>query len=256
MSRGEKLLVTGVSGAGKSSTLSKLEDAYVIYADTKKVFPFSIPHTNVYAYKEFRKKKKIDGKVKVVNELPEKSIEYTGIDNFLKDLSSKLVTYKKVKGKLPKTIAFDAITNIYKMINDYICTTTKNNYGSHSADTAKDTDKFLSWIEREIIGRGINVVLLAHVVINRETGDLQVATSGSKTFENTGGFMGTVNYASYVYTTDDGVRMVSNKDNEFSTVSRSLLKDVEESVMLEDFNIQDMLNAIKKESSEAESMEI
>ena len=182
-----KILITGKPSSGKTHSLKTLQNAYTVYADTKKRFPLDLVHTNVYPYKEFRKTKKVDGKVITVNELPDKAIEYCGINDFIKKVMGKLAAYKKAKGKLPDTVAFDAITNIYKMIHDYICTTTQNVYGSHSADTARDLDIFLAWIERELIARGINVVLLAHVVENKDTGYLQVATSGSKTFENTGG---------------------------------------------------------------------
>lgn len=255
MSKGIKLLITGVASSGKSSTLRSLKDAYVIYADTKKAFPFSMIHTNVYTYREFTRRKKVDGKFVTVNEIPEKAIEYSGMDEFLKAITAKLALYKKAKGELPKTIAFDAITNIYKMVSDYVTSTTKNVYGSHSADTARDTDKLLSWIERELIGRGINVVLLAHVVINRETEVPQIATSGSKMFENTGGFLGSVNYASYVYTDKDGTRMVSNNDAQYASVSRSLLQSVVETETLEEFNLQEMLNRIAQESVDVSSME-
>ena len=255
ISAAAKILITGVAGAGKTYTLTTLTDAFVVYADTKKRFPLDIPHTNVFPFREFRKIKKVNGKTVVTNNIPDKAIEYNGIQDFTSKIVNKMLIYNKLKGHLPKTVAFDAITNIYKMINDYVTTTTKNVYGSHSADTARDADIFLAWVERELIARGINVVFLAHVIVNRESGDLQVATSGSKTFENTGGFMGVCNYASYVHV-NEGARLVANKSNESSTVCRSMLPDVSELEPVEEFNLQNMLEQIREYESQLTNSEI
>ena len=244
---GSKYMVVGVSGAGKSFALQGLKNAFVVYADTKKRFPLKLPHTNVYPYKEFVTKQ--GGKV--VNNLPPKAIEYSGMQDFKQQIIQKLMIYKEKNGKFPQTIAFDAITNIYKMINDYIKKTTKNVYGSHSADTARDTDDFMSWIERTFIAKGINIVFLAHAVVNPETGEYQVATSGSKTFENTGGFMGMLNYASFIYT-NDGQRLIAHKDVEYATVCRSMLEDIEDFEDAEDFDIQKMIDKISKNESETD----
>jgi len=249
--KGSKLLIIGKAGAGKSYSLKKLEDAYVFYADTKKRFPLDMIHTNIFTYKAFVTKK--NGKV--VNAIPSKAIEYQGMSKFKQSLLEKLKAYKALKGHLPKTVAFDAITNIYKMVGDYIQKTTKNNYGSHSADTARDVDDFLDWIERILISKGINVVFLAHAIVNRETGLLQVATSGSKTFENTGGFFGSFNYASYVYV-HDGIRLIAHKDLEYSDVCRSMLDDILETEDATDFNIQGMLDKIREQENKNNDNEL
>jgi len=246
---GVQYLFIGVAGAGKSSAMKHLDDAFVVYADTKKTFPLNMVHTNVYGYGEFRKKK--GGKI--INNLPSKAIEYCGIDKFTNELMAKIVKYKKVKGHLPKTVAFDAITNVYKMINGYITKTTKNIYGSHSADTARDTDKFLSWIQRELVARGINVVFLAHAL--KVEDELSVATTGSKTFDNIGGFFGSCNYASYIHV-KEGQRYIAHKDMDYSGVCRSLLPDVEEFEYADDFNMQNMIDAIKEYESKTASNEI
>lgn len=246
-----KYMIVGAAGAGKSYALKGLQNAFVIYADTKKRFPLKIPHTNVYAYNEFV----TISNGKRINNLPNKAIEYKGMTQFKKDLIDKITTYHKLKGKLPETIAFDAITNIYKMINDYIKKTTKNVFGSHSADTARDLDDFLAWIERTFISKGINIVFLAHSISNQESGEPQVATSGSKTFENTGGFMGACNYVSYIHV-QDGERLIAHKDLEYASVCRSMLVDIEEFESALDFNIQDMITKIKEFENSANEDQI
>ena len=67
--------------------------------------------------------------------------------------------------------------------------------------------------------------------------------------------MGAANYASYVYV-QDGERLVANKSNEFSTVCRSMLPDVEEVVPAEEFNLQQMLERIKEYESGLSDNEI
>lgn len=181
--KGAMYMIVGHSGAGKSLATKELNNALYFYADTKKAFPFKKLHVNIYPYGAFRTKKA----GKTINTIPEKAIEYVGMHDFKTQLIKKIKTYKAAKGKLPETIVFDAITNIYKMLNDYIKTTTKNVYGSHSADTATAVDEFMAWIQKSVISKGINVVFTAHTTINRESGEVEIATSGSKTFENVGG---------------------------------------------------------------------
>ena len=241
-----KYLLIAQSGGGKSMALSKLENAFVFYADTKKRFPLKMPHANIYGYKEFSSV--VGGKV--VNNLPDKAIEYKGIKSFKSSMLSKLKAYKEVKGTYPSTVAFDTATNLYKMVNDHIKLSTKNVYGSHSNDTALAMDEFLSWIERTLVSVGINVVFLAHAVVEPDTGIPRVATSGSKSFEATGSFFGAFNYASYLYI-KDGMRLIAHKDLEYPHVCRNMLDVVEFEDAL-DFNIQDMINKISEFESEAD----
>jgi hypothetical protein len=206
---------------------------------------------NVFSHKEFVSK--VNGKV--VNAIPPKAIEYNGMTHFKKDMLNKIKTYREVKGKLPLTIAFDTVTNLYKMVNDYVCTTTKNNFGSHSADTAKEMDSFLSWVEKVLVSKGINVIFLAHALTNKETGVLQIATSGSKTFESTGGFYGSVNFCSYLYV-KDGMRLIAHRDLEYVSVCRSMLTDIEDFESIDDFSIQDMIDKVNAFEAKAEENEI
>ena len=242
-------IITGFSGAGKSVATKDLEDAYYIYADSNKAFPFKALHTNIYPYGSFKTKKQ----GKTVNELPDKAIEYTGMDTFKKQLISKLKAYKAVKGALPKTIVLDAVTNLYKMVNDYIKKTTKNVYGSHSADTARDVDAFMAWTQKTLIARGINVVFTAHAITNRETGIVEIATSGSKSFENVGSFFGATDACSYIHVTD-GVRIISHKDLNYPTVCRNMLEDIVDMELIEDFDLQSMLDLLKESMQQDESM--
>lgn len=248
---GSFYILTGFSGAGKSVATKDLEDAYYIYADSNKAFPFKAIHTNVYPYGAFRIKKQ----GKTINDIPAKAIEYTGMDDFKKQLISKLKAYKEIKGALPKTVVLDAITNLYKMVNDFIKQTTKNVYGSHSSDTARDIDSFMAWIQKTLISRGINVVFTAHAIPNRETGIVEIATSGSKSFENVGSFFGATDACSYIHVTD-GARLISHKDLNYPTVCRNMLEDVADMEPIEDFDLQGMLDKLKESMQRDESMEL
>jgi len=246
---GSKYLLVGLSSAGKSMALIKLKDAFVFYADTKKRFPLNMPHANIYSYREFVSK--VNGKT--VNALPDKAIEYTGMQPFQDAMINKLLAYHGVNGRLPATIAFDAVTNIYKMIADHIRITTKNVYGSQAVDIAKAMDEFLAWVERELVGRGINVVFLAHAVIEPETGQPIIAATGSKTFDSTGGILGAFNYASYLHV-KDGIRLIAHKDLAFPRACRSMLPDVLDDEDAEGFDAQAMIDDIRAFENKQEAM--
>ena len=241
---GAYYMITSKSGGGKTTATKDLNNALYIYADSHKAFSFKKPHVNVYPFGAFR----VKSGGKTVNNLPKKAVEYEGMNKFKSALIGKLKAYKEIKGSYPETVVFDAITNVYKMINDYIKQTTKNVYGSHSTDTARDVDDFLSWVHKVLLSKGINVIFTAHTVVNQETGLEQVATTGSKTFENVGSFFGQMDYVSYIHI-QDGVRLISHKDLNHPTVCRSLLEDVAELEPIEDFNCQEMIDKIKAQST-------
>jgi len=230
-----KLMVSGEGGAGKSILLKDLKDSLVIYADTKKEFPLQMMHTNIYEYKAFANKS-----------VPRGGFEYSGMNGLIKHIMQKLVAYKKIKGKLPESIAFDAVTNIYAFVNHHIKATTKNVFGSQAVDIEKEMGLFLSFIERELIPRGVDVIFLSHSVVMQNGDDLSVkiSTTGSKTFESTGGLFATFNEAIYLNTLN-GIKIVHSRNPLYPNVCRSMLTDVPDFELYSDFSIAERLEAIR-----------
>lgn len=220
--------------------LSDLKESLVVYADTKKEFPLQMMHTNIYEYKTFNKK-----------EIPRGAYEYSGMQGLIKHIMQKLSAYKKLKGKLPESVAFDAVTNIYAFVNHHIKATTKNVYGSQAVDIEKEMSLFLSFVERELIPRGIDVIFLSHTVTMQNGEDLEVkiSTTGSKTFEATGGLFATFNEVIYLNTTND-IKIVNSRNPQYPNVCRSMLSEVPDFELYDDFSITDRLEAIRSNMSD------
>ena len=164
---GIKFLVSGVERSTKTTTTSKIKDALVISIDNKK-YPFKVPHWNAN--------------------------EYVGMEHFKKTILDKIDKYKEKFGKLPKTIVFDTVTVLYSKINEY-ANKTKSGYEIHSLIN-KETLDFNSFVENTLVFNGLNVVIVAHTIMDGETARYIIPASGA--FAKAGSWLGTVDNAIYI----------------------------------------------------------
>lgn len=89
---GVKLLLTGFESCGKSTITSALTDAIVVNMDQKE-YNFKVPHVNIK--------------------------EYDGMDALLALVTEKIQAYSTRFGKLPKTVVFDTVTQMYSAMQKY-----------------------------------------------------------------------------------------------------------------------------------------
>lgn len=207
-----KVLITGLPNTGKTTLLKPLKNALVVSRDGK---PFSLemPHFNMD--------------------------DYDNINTLIDTLVAKLEVYEKKMGKSPDTIVFDSVSRIFTDIETY-CAKRFHGFDVWS-NLNKDINVFLGSISG-LQEAGYNVVLIAHAVWD-ETAKKYIETCKGS-FAKTGGFLSTVDYAM-------NIDIVGNKriiTHRGSSLSRTLLADIPEKEDANNFNLQDYLDKIKKQS--------
>lgn len=210
-----KMMISGLPNAGKTYLLQKLEDAFVVARDGKN-FPFAMPHINLPDFNNITEVKPI--------------------------IVDKLKAYKDRFGNLPKTIVFDSVSRIFTNIE----TNSRNRFSGYNVWTNVNTeiDFFVNFIN-ELVNNGMNVIIIAHAVHDSESGLFKEVCKGS--FEKIGGFLSTVDYASFVEL-KGSKRLVHHRGK---PLSRTLLTDVPDNEDATAFNLQTYVNKIQEASENA-----
>ena len=205
-----KLLISGLSNAGKTSLLASLQDAFVISHDGKN-FPFPIPHTNVS--------------------------EFNSTSELIKLITEKIQLYKARNNKLPATVAIDSVSKIFDTLYD-VCNVKHSGFKIYS-ELNKEIHEFTDYIQNVLIENGINVVLLSHATYDGETSQYNLVGKGD--FQKRGGFLAEVDTASFIETKNNK-RIIHHKSTKFP--ARCLLADMPDSQPVEEFNLQEYINRL------------
>ena len=162
-----KLLVSGHESSGKSTITSKLNNVLVINFD-RKGYNFSVPHVNVPVF--------------------------DGMDSMVNLLNTKIGAYKTKFGKLPDTVVFDTVTQLYTAIQKY-CLDKWKGFDVHS-NINKFTLGVNEYIEDTLIKNGVNVIIVAHTMYDSETARYIIPASGA--FAKSGSWLSVVNNAMFI----------------------------------------------------------
>lgn len=212
-----KYLVSGLPNSGKTTLLKDLKNTYVVAVDGKK-YPFEQPHTNIE--------------------------EFEGIDSLINLVTEKIETYKEKFSEYPETVVFDSVSRIFMLIID-VCNNKYQGFAVWS-EANKQIHKFVDFVN-EIANADINIVLVSHAIYDENTGKYSEVSQGN--FGKTGGFLSTVDYASFIEIKSNK-RIIHHRNPKY--MARTLLDDVPDSESVQEYNIQEYLNAIKKSSHKAE----
>ena len=147
---GVKLLIVAKEASGKTTLISKLEDALVVSTDNK-AFTGKVPH---FRYSE-----------------------YSGLQDLLDTINGKLTTYQEKYGKLPKTLVIDSVTHLANNMERYA----NEKYTGFSiwAALGKDILEFNHYLETIVIPSGMNVVITSHCQFDKDTARYEIASPGS-----------------------------------------------------------------------------
>lgn len=216
-----KVLISGYENSGKTTLISRITDCLIINCDAKE---FSIPvlHAN---YKE-----------------------YKGIPDFTDFVKEKLKAYKDHKGETPKYIIFDTVTHFYSKMTKYNNSKFKGFeiHNSNNRDTMALNDMF-----ELLVASGINVIIVAHTMFDKETGKHKIPAQGN--FKDCGSFLSVCNEAIYIERSKD-VHNIHLKSDWYPV--RSLIEQEHEVVKFNDFDINAYLEKICNVKQETEKFRL
>jgi len=210
-----KILITGMSNAGKTTLLKTLQNCLVISRDGK---PFSLPlpHVNIP--------------------------DYENMDDVLAIITEKLEVYKKKTGEYPDTIVFDSASRIFTDVETY-CLRKYSGYDVWS-NVNKEMTKLLDAIRQlqdsnNGWNKAFNIVIIAHIVWDAEAKRYIETCKGS--FAKIGGFLSTVDYAINIDLVGKK-RIVTHHGN---NLSRTLIEGMPEKEEADNFNLQEYLDKVR-----------
>ena len=214
-----KLLISGFENTGKSTVASKIHNSLVFNIDRKE-YGFSVPHVNITSY--------------------------TGIDALIDTINVKLGAYQEKFGKLPETVVFDTVTQLYSAMQGF----NDNNFKGFDVhkNNNRDTLNFNAYIEDVLIANGVNVVVVAHTVFDADTARHIIPATGQ--FGKAGSWLSITNEAVFIEK-KTGKFLIHQKSMKFPC--RTTLPDLEDSVDSESYDINAhiaKLTASKLEATE------
>jgi len=255
-----KLLISGLAGAGKTELLRSLgKETFVVSRDAKN-FSLPIPHMLVDVYYDMDTL--LYGGTRV-DEETEESITIPGI-------MDKLEAYSNRFGQYPETVVIDSVSQIFMDVIDK-ASQTPNVYGSQGAEVTKEMAKLTQFIHETLELNGINVLLVNHVIEEKEDGKLtgELIPFGSGKFLQKGGFFSTTNEAITIVL-EGSHRVVYTRNPRKQ--ARTMLTGLPEKLYLENtvnpdkskklkdgeyyFNLKDHLQTLKENQQNVEEWSI
>ena len=215
---GVKFLLTGFEACGKSTITSALTEAIVVNMDQKE-YNFKVPHVNIK--------------------------EYEGMDVLIALVTQKVEAYSAKFGKLPKTIVFDTVTQMYSAMQKYNADKYKG-FDVHTKNN-QETMAFNQFIEQDLIPAGINVVIVAHTLYDEATSRHIIPATGA--FAKAGSWLSVVNNSAFVERKTNKL-VVHLRGLKFPT--RTTIEGLPESVDIDDYSLQDHLDQLASTQIEAE----
>lgn len=217
-----KLLVSGIAGSGKTTLLKTLEDVLVISHDGK---PFSLPIPHVYVK------------------------SFSGVQELIQLVGTKVYAYKEKFGEFPKTIVFDSVSKIFDTISNN-CNTKYTGFTIYS-QLNKEINEFTTFLEEDIAAQGVNLVILSHATYDQDTESYKLVAQGK--FAERGGFYAEVNESVFIQPKGNK-RTLHLRSTKFP--ARTHNDDLPDSVEVSEFSLQDHINLLQQTSNIAQDYTI
>lgn len=214
-----KLLISGMGNTGKTSLLHTLEDVLVLANDGKK-YPFKQPHVNIG--------------------------EINTAEQFVDIINDSIGRYNEKFDKLPKYLVIDSISKTLLDIEaHYLRTVNSFPYGP----IGKDISAAMHYLQNEVVPEGINIIFVSHAF--KDDQDIALVNAGGS-WGKKGGVISEVDEAIYVEMKGKK-RVVTFKNHK---LARSLVHEGEDSMNVDDFNLNDYMKLLLSSQSEVEEWSI
>ena len=221
MANGIKFGVIATENSGKTTLISKLEDALIMSTDNK-AFKGKVAH---FRYND-----------------------YNGIEHFIDTISEKLETFNEKFGSYPRTFVVDSVThlqsNMEKWANEKF---TGFNIWSNLGKDILAINDFLE----NLTANGINVVITAHTQYDADAQKYTISSPGQ--FGKNGSWISVLDEAIFIEIKSNK-RIVHHKTMKFPC--RTLQDDLPESLDLDTFDINEHIALLESRSEESEEWSI
>ena len=199
--------------------LHTLEDVLVLANDGKK-YPFKQPHVNIS--------------------------EINTAEEFMEIVNDSVSKYNDKFNKLPKYLVIDSISKTLLDIEAYyLRTVTSFPYGL----IGKDISTIMHYLQNEVVPEGINIIFVSHAF--KDDQDLALVNAGGS-WGKKGGVLSEVDEAIYVEMKGKK-RIVTFMNHK---LGRSLVYKGEDSINVNDFNLNDHMELLLASQNEAEEWEL
>ena len=209
-----KLVISGLSNAGKTTLTRSLTDSLVVSYDGKQ-YPYPVPHVMINTF--------------------------ATIGELINTINDKIVAYKERYGKYPSTVVFDSVSKIMDTCLDN-CSAKETGFKVYSRLNS-EIHELTEYIQNTLIASDINVVIISHALYDADTAMYSLIGKGD--FAKRGSFLAETDYALFVETKSNK-RIIHFRSTKFP--ARTLCEDDPDSVSVDDFNLQtylDKLSAIQ-----------
>lgn len=218
MANGIKLGIVALENSGKTTIISTIKDALVVSTDNK-AFTGKVPHFRYSTYE--------------------------GIDHLLGTINEKIEAYVSKFNKLPRTLVIDSVTHLANNMEKYW--NEKATGFNVWSGLGKDILAFNAYLEDVIIPEGINVVFTSHCQFDKDTAKYTINAPGN--FGKNGSWLSVTDNAIFLEV-KGGKRMVHHTNTKFPC--RSNLADIEESVEVSLYDINEHISALEANNEESE----
>jgi len=222
MANGIKFGVVALENSGKTTLISKLEDALVMSTDNK-AFRGKVAH---FRYSE-----------------------YNGLDELTNTTAEKLEAYEEKFGKLPRTLVIDSVTHLANNMEKYW--SEKATGFAVWAGLGKDILELNAYLEDGILPAGINVIFTSHCQYDQETQKYKINAPGS--FGKNGSWLSVTDEAVFIEI-KGSKRIVHYRTPKFPC--RTLQENVPDSVEMGEFDINAHIELLESAADEADEWTI
>lgn len=213
-----KLLISGEANSGKTTLTKSLADSLVISHDGKS-FPFQVPHVMVSSFEN-------------ANSLLDLIVE-------------KIEVYKEKFGQYPSTIVFDSVSKIFETMHAN-CNEKHTGFKIYS-ELDKEIGAFTKFIQDSLIGSGMNVVIISHALYDADTAKYNLVGKGA--FQKKGGFLSETDEGIFIETRGNK-RILHFRSAKLP--ARTLQEDLPEHMPIEEFNLQQHIEALAGNAEEVD----
>jgi hypothetical protein len=206
-----KILISGLANAGKTSLTKDLPETLVISHDGK-AYPYKTPHGTIATF--------------------------GSTDELINFVSEKVEAYNNKFGKYPKNIVVDSASRVFDTLYDS-CNTKYTGFAIYQ-QLDKEVKKLADFFENDVVGQGVNLVIISHALFDADTNQYNLVGKGS--FAKLGGFLSTVDEAVFIETKNDK-RIIHFRSTKFP--ARTLQVDFPDSLPVKDFSLADMISHLE-----------